>query len=163
MRAAEAVRKLRFDTPFGAGWVVFTGHECVATVLPGLPEPEGEEASAAPPAIHELAAGLTGYFDGRAPCPAAPELADRAATPFLREVYRVVAAIPPGATMSYGAVAAAVGRPGAARAVGSAMARNPFAPVVPCHRVVPAGGGVGQYGGGSAMKEALLAMEARGG
>ncbi len=157
------MQKLRFDTPFGTGWVVFSGDECVATVLPGLDEPKGEESPAAPAAVQELADGLTDYFGGRAPCPAAPELAERATTPFLRDVYRVVAAIPPGATMSYGAVAAAAGRPGAARAVGSAMARNPFAPVVPCHRVVPAGGGVGEYGGGSAMKEALLAMEGRSG
>jgi methylated-DNA-[protein]-cysteine S-methyltransferase len=77
-------------------------------------------------------------------------------------VYRVVAAIPSGKTMTYGEVAGAAGNPKAARAVGQAMAKNRFAPIIPCHRVVPASGGVGSYGGGSELKKAMLDMEAGG-
>jgi O-6-methylguanine DNA methyltransferase len=89
------------------------------------------------------------------------DLCDRAGrTDFEREVYRVVAAIPPGTTASYADVARRAGRPGAARAVGAAMARNPFAPLIPCHRVVGSDGSLRGYGGGMEMKEALLREEA---
>jgi len=67
--------------------------------------------------------------------------------------------IGPGKTISYGELAEAVGHPGAARAVGTAMARNPVPIVVPCHRVLASGGGLGGYGGGLEMKEALLRLE----
>jgi methylated-DNA-[protein]-cysteine S-methyltransferase len=61
--------------------------------------------------------------------------------------------------MSYGEVAAAAGRPKAARAVGTAMARNPFPPIIPCHRVVASNGGLGGYAGGLDMKRQMLTME----
>src|SRR5438552_11076232 len=64
---------------------------------------------------------------------------------FHRRVYEVARTIPPGATLSYGDVAARAGAPGAARAVGQALRRNPFAIVVPCHRVLAAGGKVGGF------------------
>lgn len=67
--------------------------------------------------------------------------------------------IGPGKTISYGELAEAVGHPGAARAVGTAMARNPVPIVVPCHRVLASGGGLGGYGGGLEMKKALLRLE----
>ncbi|MGH2759796.1 MAG: methylated-DNA--[protein]-cysteine S-methyltransferase [Actinomycetota bacterium] len=65
----------------------------------------------------------------------------------------------PGQTISYGELAEVVGHPGAARAVGTAMARNPVPIVVPCHRVLASGGGLGGYGGGLEMKRALLRLE----
>jgi methylated-DNA-[protein]-cysteine S-methyltransferase len=65
----------------------------------------------------------------------------------------------PGKTISYGELAEVVGHPGAARAVGTAMARNPVPIVVPCHRVLASGGGLGGYGGGLDMKKALLRLE----
>ena len=61
--------------------------------------------------------------------------------------------------MTYGALAARVGRPRAARAVGTACATNPVPIIVPCHRVLPGGGGVGSYGGGPDVKRLLLAHE----
>lgn len=64
-----------------------------------------------------------------------------------------------GETVTYGELAAMAGRPGAARAVGTAMATNPVPIVVPCHRVVAAGDAIGGYGGGLDMKRALLALE----
>lgn len=83
----------------------------------------------------------------------------RDTTPFTRQVLRVVGRIPYGATCTYGAVAARAGHPGAARAVGRAMASNPLPLFIPCHRVVAAGGGLGGFGGGLPLKRALLALE----
>jgi O-6-methylguanine DNA methyltransferase len=79
---------------------------------------------------------------------------------FQRRVLLETCEIPPGTVRSYAWLAACLGHPGAARAVGSALARNPLPLVVPCHRVVRADGRVGDYGcGGTAAKLALLAAE----
>jgi len=72
---------------------------------------------------------------------------------------RLRADVGPGEVVTYGALAAKVGHPKAARAVGSACATNPVPLVVPCHRVLPGSGGVGSYGGGPAVKRLLLAHE----
>jgi methylated-DNA-[protein]-cysteine S-methyltransferase len=80
-------------------------------------------------------------------------------TPFQREVYLAVSRIPRGQTRSYQWVAKAIGRPGAARAVGNALNRNPFAPRVPCHRVIRADGALGGFAGGPARKRRLLLQE----
>ena len=80
---------------------------------------------------------------------------------FHRRVYEAARAIPPGTTLSYGDVAARAGAPGAARAVGQALGRNPFPIVVPCHRVLAAGGKIGGFSaqGGIATKRRMLAIE----
>ncbi len=80
---------------------------------------------------------------------------------FHRRVYEIARTIPPGTTLSYGDLAARLGTPGAARAVGQALGRNPFAIVVPCHRVLAAGGKTGGFSanGGVATKLRLLAIE----
>lgn len=80
-------------------------------------------------------------------------------SPFQQTVQRAMTAIPYGETQSYGELAASIGNPGAARAVGSACANNPFPIVVPCHRVVRADGSQGHYTGGKHIKETLLALE----
>jgi O-6-methylguanine DNA methyltransferase len=82
-----------------------------------------------------------------------------AATPFQRAVWQATQEIPYGQTRSYGWLAATVGRPRAARAVGQAMAANPWPIIVPCHRVVSSNGHLGGYGGGLDMKERLLLLE----
>jgi methylated-DNA-[protein]-cysteine S-methyltransferase len=154
------MKRAPYATPFGTGWVTFDGGTVVELRLPGSPPPEMEQATRRPVPIAELVASLERYFAGNGPLPAPTDEIERAGTtPWQRAVYRVVAAIPAGTTMSYSEVAAAAGRPGAARAVGSAMARNPFAPIIPCHRVVGSDGSLGGYGGGLAMKSALLEME----
>ncbi len=81
-------------------------------------------------------------------------------TPFQLSVWRELRAIPYGETASYGEIAAAVGQPSAARAVGGANNRNPIAIVVPCHRVISASGSLTGYGGGLPRKQQLLALEA---
>ena len=90
-------------------------------------------------------------------CDVPVNLSSRSA--FHQEVLRATARIPRGEIRTYSELAASVGRPRAARAVGTAMARNPVPLLVPCHRVVPAGGGVGHYGYGSNLKAKLLAEE----
>ena len=84
---------------------------------------------------------------------------DLRGTPFQRAVWAALREIPPGRTATYAEVAAAIGRPGAARAVARACAANPVALAVPCHRVVPASGGTGGWRWGAARKRALLAQE----
>ncbi|WP_460752361.1 methylated-DNA--[protein]-cysteine S-methyltransferase [Myceligenerans cantabricum] len=87
---------------------------------------------------------------------------DMAAVPeFDRRVYQVVREIPPGATLTYGEVAARVGAPGSAQAVGQALGRNPFPPIVPCHRVLAAGGKIGGFSarGGVRTKQRMLERE----
>ncbi len=81
------------------------------------------------------------------------------ATRFGRRVLETTAAIPFGETASYGEIAAAIGMPGAARAVGRALAANPLPIVIPCHRVVGRDGSLLGFGGGVALKKWLLAHE----
>jgi methylated-DNA-[protein]-cysteine S-methyltransferase len=104
-----------------------------------------------------LAEEIAAYLVRGAPCPRA-ELDMSGCTDFQRQIYALVQAIPRGQTATYGQVALRAGRPGAARAVGRAMAANPFAILVPCHRVV-AKKGLGGYAWGTGMKEKLLRME----
>ncbi len=85
---------------------------------------------------------------------------DLRGTAFQRRVWEELRRIPAGQTRTYAQVAAAIGRPNAARAVGRACATNPAPVVVPCHRVVPAAGGLGNYSMGVERKRALLEREA---
>ncbi|MCX5818586.1 MAG: methylated-DNA--[protein]-cysteine S-methyltransferase [Deltaproteobacteria bacterium] len=79
---------------------------------------------------------------------------------FVRRTLTACREIPRGRVVTYGGLAAALGAPGAARAVGNAMGSNPFALIIPCHRVIRSGGGLGGFGGGGpAMKRRLLEQE----
>jgi methylated-DNA-[protein]-cysteine S-methyltransferase len=101
-------------------------------------------------------AALSEYFSGRRP--ALPPL-DLSGTAFQRRVWEELLAIPWGEVRTYGEIAARLGRPGAARAVGGANHRNPVPILVPCHRVVATGGHLGGYGAGLGVKRWLLAHE----
>jgi methylated-DNA-[protein]-cysteine S-methyltransferase len=80
-------------------------------------------------------------------------------TPFHRRVLLAAARVPAGQVVSYGEIARRIGRPGSSRAVGQALGRNPVPIVIPCHRIVASGGGLGGYGGGLAIKRKLLRLE----
>jgi methylated-DNA-[protein]-cysteine S-methyltransferase len=82
-----------------------------------------------------------------------------AGTPFQRKVWTALPKIPPGTTMSYGALAAKIGTPKAVRAVGHANGANPLSVVVPCHRLIGASGSLVKYGGGLERKRWLLEHE----
>jgi O-6-methylguanine DNA methyltransferase len=151
-----------YESPFGRGWIGFKDQQITETVLPGLSQLEQVEvASQVPDWLTPWKEELEAFFqDGhRLNCPRL--FHHQGGSAFRSRVYKAVAAIPPGETRSYGEIAERAGSPGAARAVGTAMAQNRFAPWVPCHRVVPAGGTVGSYGGGVPLKAALLALEAQ--
>jgi methylated-DNA-[protein]-cysteine S-methyltransferase len=100
--------------------------------------------------LEEYLAGERKRFDVR--------LGDVAATQFQREVWRALMAIPYGEVRTYAEIAEDVNRPRASRAVGNANHANPFPVIVPCHRVVAAGG-LGGYGGGDEVKRYLLRLE----
>jgi methylated-DNA-[protein]-cysteine S-methyltransferase len=100
---------------------------------------------------------LRDYFAGRAP--RLPRL-DLRGTPFQLAVWGALLEIPWGEVRTYGDVARRIGRAGCARAIGGANHENPVAILVPCHRVVQAGGRLGGYGGGLPVKRWLLAHEA---
>jgi len=102
---------------------------------------------------------LEAYFEGE--LTALVDLrTETTGTPFQREVWAALMRIPIGQTLSYGALAAEIGRPAAVRAVGLANGANPIAIVVPCHRVIGANATLTGYGGGLERKRWLLAHEA---
>jgi methylated-DNA-[protein]-cysteine S-methyltransferase len=166
----------------GTGWCVFEtaigwcGIAWSEAAIVGAQLPEGDEhatrarmrrrfprvpETAAPrevaPVIERLRATLQGEHDPMLDVPL-----DMSGTPlFYQRVWDLTRAIPPGRTLTYGEVAAHLGEPGAARAVGQALGRNPFAPIVPCHRVLAAHSGAGGFSadGGVATKLRLLQIE----
>jgi methylated-DNA-[protein]-cysteine S-methyltransferase len=145
-------------TPVGRLTLV-AGDEGLQRVLwPGEAPPDGARAGAHP-VLTAAAEQIEQYFaDART----AFELPlDVAGTAFQRRAWLELAAIPYGTTRSYGAQAERLGRPGAARAVGVANARNPLPIVLPCHRLVGARGALTGFAGGLEVKRGLLAHEAR--
>jgi methylated-DNA-[protein]-cysteine S-methyltransferase len=102
---------------------------------------------------------LERYFAGRLRVFRTPVDLRLARTPLARDILEVVRGIPYGELWTYGDVAAAAGRPGAARAAGSTLAHCPIEIFVPCHRVVPAGPGLGSYGGAEDRRATLLRLE----
>lgn len=109
------------------------------------------------PLEQQVARELTEYLEGRRSqftVVGSPE-----GTPFERRCWDALQQIPYGETRTYGDIARAVGNPKGSRAVGSANHKNPIPIIIPCHRVVAAGGGLGGYGGGLELKRRLLALE----
>ncbi|MFO1408022.1 MAG: methylated-DNA--[protein]-cysteine S-methyltransferase [Steroidobacteraceae bacterium] len=122
--------------------------------------PEAREES--PPAsVRQAIEAVAALLAGGDPDLDAVELDWTAVGPFERAVYETTRRIPRGETRSYGEIAAALGDPGAARAVGQALGRNPFPVIVPCHRVLAADGRPGGFSapGGVATKLRMLAIE----
>ncbi|MDY6045167.1 MAG: methylated-DNA--[protein]-cysteine S-methyltransferase [Peptoniphilus sp.] len=141
-----------FSTPVGRLKIEVEG-DAIAAIARTEDVPGGTEH----PLAREAEAQLLEYFKGERTSFDLP-LAIQT-TPFYREVYEALLRVPYGEVTTYGDIARAVGRPKAYRAVGGAMRSNKHIIVIPCHRVVPASGGIGNYGGGVAMKAALLRLE----
>jgi methylated-DNA-[protein]-cysteine S-methyltransferase len=160
-----------FDTAIGACGIAWGERGLVGVQLPEASEartrarmrrrfPTAPE-SPPPPSVQRAIEGIAQLLQGAAIDLAAVAL-DMADVPaFERRVYEVARTIPPGATLSYGDIAARLGAPGEARAVGQALGQNPFPLVVPCHRVLATGGKVGGFSanGGIATKLRLLSIE----
>jgi methylated-DNA-[protein]-cysteine S-methyltransferase len=113
------------------------------------------------PVLLAAAAQLRAYFAGTRTAFDLP--LDWRGTDFQKSVWAALLTIPYGETRSYGAIAQAIGRPGASRAVGAANGRNPLSIVAPCHRVVGTSGHLTGFAGGLAAKSLLLALERRAG
>lgn len=114
-----------------------------------------------PPGVDLAIRDIVRLLDGEPRDLARIELDMSGVPEFHRRVYAVARAIPPGATLTYGEIARRLGDPGAARAVGQALGANPFPIVVPCHRVLAAGGKAGGFSanGGRLTKLRLLTIE----
>jgi len=160
-----------FDTVIGRCGIAWGKGGIACVQLPEAREPETRarvlaclpEAREAPPppAVRRAIEAITALLRGEARDLSAIALDMERVPSFHRRVYEVARTIAPGTTLSYGEVARRLGAPGSARAVGQALGRNPFAIVVPCHRVLAAGGRVGGFSanGGITTKLRLLAIE----
>lgn len=119
------------------------------------------ELAGSDPALDALAKKIVALVDDPGRAFDAP--LDTRGTPFQQEVWRALRAIPVGTTTTYGDLAAQLGRPGSARAVGAACAMNPISIIIPCHRVVARGGDLTGYAWGVERKRVLLQREAAAG
>lgn len=153
------------DTPIGPAALVCRGETLVALVFadrwdaiePNLRARFGS-ADAEPASDGEAAARFRAYLAGDLRALDDVPL-ETGGTPFQRRVWTALREIPPGTTTSYGALARAIGRPTAFRAVAAANGQNPISIVIPCHRVIAADGTLGGYGGGLERKRTLLTLE----
>jgi methylated-DNA-[protein]-cysteine S-methyltransferase len=125
--------------------------------LVAMPATGTDEPGAVPEPLAAAVAQLGEYFAGRRRRFDIP--VQVSGTPFQERVWLELREIPFGETVSYAELATMVGHPKAFRAVGQANGANPVPIVLPCHRVIAAGGGLGGYGGGLPMKRRLLALE----
>jgi methylated-DNA-[protein]-cysteine S-methyltransferase len=154
------------DAPFGRVWVAVTprglvrvsydDHETVLSELARRVSPRVLDAPAQADAVRRQ---LDEYFAGTRTSFDLPLDTSLVRSEFQRRVLDAAAAIPYGGHRTYGEVALTAGSPKAVRAVGSALGANPLCVVVPCHRVLRAGGGLGGYAGGVAVKQWLLDAE----
>jgi len=160
-----------FDTAIGRCAIAWSGRGVAGVQLPEARELEtrarvlrrfpGAREAPPPPAVQHAVDGIVALLRGEPSELEAVALDMDRVPPFHRRVYEIARSIPPGATLSYGDLAVRLGVPGSARAVGQALGRNPFAIVVPCHRVLAAGGRVGGFSasGGTATKLRILSLE----
>jgi methylated-DNA-[protein]-cysteine S-methyltransferase len=160
-----------FDTAIGRCGVAWSDRGLVGVQLPEASEVEARErmlrrfpaaAEMQPPLkVQRAIDRIVALLQGEPSDLSAIALDMEGVAPFHRRVYEVARTIPPGKTLAYGEVAARLGAARAARAVGQALGHNPFPIIVPCHRVVAAGGKIGGFSahGGTATKRRMLAIE----
>ena len=161
------------DSPFGELLVARTDRGVVRVKLPGgrdgkISADDTLEALAtqisprvleAPSRLDEERRELEEYFEGKRDHFDVPVDWALTSPGFRSKALHAVARIPYGKVKTYGEIAKAAGNPRAFRAAGTACGHNPIPVIVPCHRVVQTGGGIGNYGGGPEMKRALLKLE----
>lgn len=163
---AADLRLATFETPLGPFSVAVTDAGVVATTTEDVAGWAGDLASALgtsprtdTAALAPIGREIAAYFSGRSRRFRTPVDLRLASTPFAEAVLRAVQQIPYGELRTYGDVAAEAGGPGAARAAGGVLRRCRIELFVPCHRVVPAGPGLGAYGGAEDRRAALLRLE----
>ena len=153
-----------FDTELGRCALRWTDVGISGVLLPkagGRPGPALEDGVVVPTFVREAIEGIVDVMAGEARDLRSLPLDQGAIDDFRRAVYAATREIPAGTTRSYGEVARAIGRPDGARDVGSALARNPFPIIVPCHRVVAANGALTGFSapGGLETKRRMLELE----
>jgi methylated-DNA-[protein]-cysteine S-methyltransferase len=147
-----------YESPLGPLTIATGPSGLTGLSFPGA-RAEHDESRRDPAALAGAVAQLDAYFAGERRAFELP--LDLRGTPFQRRVWAQLRRIPYGATVTYTELAAEVGRPDVVRAVAAAVGRTPVPIVVPCHRVLGAGGALTGYGGGLQRKAALLDLEAR--
>jgi len=152
----ETLRSHRISSPLGPLHLVASRRGLVALAFGSLPDEHGE-ATPDPRPFARVEDELCRYFAGRLRRFRAP--LDLRGTPFELRVWSALREIPWGETRTYAEIARAIRSPRAFRAVGGANGRNPVAILVPCHRVVATGGGLGGYSAGLHRKRFLLSLE----
>ena len=166
-----------FDTAFGPCGIVWKASEDRGAIqVTGFQFPEAtpeqaesricskwmaERALGIPPRIQEIIDRVRLHFDGKVQDFSDVELEMDGFGEFTRRIYTAARAIPAGRTLTYGELAAAAGHPGTAQAVGTAMRKNPIPLIIPCHRILAAGGKPGGFSahGGLTTKAKLLELE----
>jgi methylated-DNA-[protein]-cysteine S-methyltransferase len=156
--APAPVSHAPIESPIGRLWVAVSPRGLVSITRGEDPDPDAGGRALDPDAVAPVLADLEAYFAGRLRLFQIPLDLGSAAT-FNAAVWTAARQIPYGETVSYGELAAMAGYPGAARAAGNAMARCPFFPVVPCHRVIHADGTIGGWGADTWVKRWLLDYE----
>lgn len=166
-----------FDTALGACAVAWHAAGPRAAWLVGVQLPEasadatrlrlqqrfgGAEVASPPPPVADAIARIRQLLAGGRDDLLTVALDDSAVPPFHQRAYEVARRIAPGTTLTYGEVAARLGQPNASRAVGQAMGANPFPVVVPCHRVLAAGGRAGGFSGHGGTRTKLRLLEIEG-
>ncbi len=152
--------KARFESPIGTIEITAEEKGIVALAFvekSGLMKARPGKAPQGPKALTDCLAQLDEYFRGRRKSFSVPLRLK--GTAFQKKVWSALRRVPFGKTATYGEIAAAAGNRRAGRAVGGANHRNPVSIIVPCHRIIGAGGGLTGYGGGLWRKEWLLAHE----
>ena len=161
------LKYITFNTDMGWIGILGSAKGLLGTTLPQHSTQEvrqllGDRVNCAiwsPRLFEDLMERLRIYFGGHK-ATFTDELDLSPATAFQREVWEITRLIPYGETRSYTWVAEQIGKPGAVRAVGQALGRNPLPIIVPCHRVTATNGKLGGYSGGVEMKRYLLFLEA---
>jgi len=143
------------------GGLLVCGYDDIDAVSDRVARTVSPRVLRAPSRLDSVRRALDAYFDAKARTVAVP-VDLRLTSDFGRQVLAAAATLGYGTTASYGEIAAAIGQPGASRAVGTALGANPVCIVIPCHRVLRAGGELGGYAGGPAAKQWLLDLEQAG-
>lgn len=161
MKHATDTVQLHADTPLGPVILAATPRGLCGLWFQGqrhAPDHTAWPEAMSHPVLTEARTQLADYFAGRRTRFDLP-LDLSAGTAFQQAVWKALLTIPPGNHLSYGGLAALIGRPAAVRALGAAVGRNPLSVVVPCHRVLGADGSLTGYAGGLDRKAALLRLE----
>jgi methylated-DNA-[protein]-cysteine S-methyltransferase len=161
MKFDPSIVQARYDSPLGPMIVAATDRGLAGVWFEQqkhLPDCGSWPYDPRHPVLREALDQLRGYFAGERTTFELP-LDLQGGTPFQQAVWQALLAIPRGRTVTYRHVGEQAGRPGAMRAVGSAVGRNPLSIVVPCHRVVGSDGSLTGYAGGLERKRALLQLE----